>query len=213
MIEPSVYHEGARTEVVEFIPQKYSKVLEIGCGKGGFRANVSNNCEYWGVEPYQEVASIAKTRLDKVLVGTFDDVFNDLPDNYFDLIICNDVIEHMADHHTFYNKIKSKCEKNAYMIGSIPNVRFIQNLYELLIKKDWKYKEEGILDKTHLRFFTLASIKQDFLNSQFHTEKLYGINKTSFSKRTFSGLKMILFQFLLGEDTKYLQFGFRVKLK
>ena len=99
------------------------------------------------------------------------------------------------------------------MIGSIPNVRFIQNLYELLIKKDWEYKEEGILDKTHLRFFTLASIKQDFLNSQFHTEKLYGINKTSFSKRTFIGLKMILFQFLLGEDTKYLQFGFRVKLK
>lgn len=213
MVETSDYHEGTRTEVVDFIPQEYSKVLEIGCGKGGFLANISNECEYWGVEPYEEVARIAKKKLDKVLVGTFDDVFNDLPDNYFDLIICNDVIEHMIDHHTFYNQIKIKCREDAYMIGSIPNVRYIMNIYDVLIKKDWEYKEEGILDKTHLRFFTLNSIKRDFLNNQFDIEKLYGINKISFSRKTLSGLKMILFQFLLGEDTKYLQFGFRVKLR
>lgn len=213
MVETSVYHEGVRTEVIDFVPQEYSKVLEIGCGKGGFRVNVSNDCEYWGVEPYKEVANIAKKKLDKVLVGTFDDVFNDLPDNYFDLIICNDVIEHMINHHLFYDQIKVKCTKDAYMIGSIPNVRYIKNLYDVLIKKDWEYKEEGILDKTHLRFFTLKSIKQDFLNKQFHIEKLYGINKISFSKRRLSGLKMILFQFLLGADTKFLQFGFRVKIR
>ncbi len=213
MVESSVYHEGIRSEVIEFIPQKYSKVLEIGCGKGGFRVNVSNDCEYWGVEPYEEVANIAKKNLDKVLVGTFDNVSDDLPDNYFDLIICNDVIEHMVDHHIFYNQIKNKCVKGAYMIGSIPNVRYIKNLHEVLIKKDWGYKDEGILDRTHLRFFTLKSIKRDFLHNQFDIEKLNGINKISFSKRRLSGLKMILFQFLLGEDTKFLQFGFRVKLK
>lgn len=213
MVEPSVYHEGTRTEVVDFIPQEYSKVLEIGCGKGGFRVNISNDCEYWGVEPYEEVARIAKKKLDKVLVGTFDNIFNDLPDNYFDLIICNDVIEHMIDHYTFYNQIKIKCVKDAYMIGSIPNVRYIENLHEVLIKKDWEYKKEGILDRTHLRFFTLKSIKRDFLQHKFDIEKLYGINKISLSKRKLSSLKMILFQFLLGEDTKYLQFGFRVKLR
>ena len=159
------------------------------------------------------MANIAKKKLDKVLVGTFDDVFKDLPDNYFDLVICNDVIEHMIDHHTFYNQIKVKCVKDAYVIGSIPNVRYIWNLYDVLIKKDWGYKEEGVLDKTHLRFFTLNSIKRDFLNNQFHIEKLYGINEIVFAKKTLSGLKMILFQFLLGEDTKFLQFGFRVKLR
>ncbi|MBE0515558.1 class I SAM-dependent methyltransferase [Sulfurimonas sp.] len=213
MVESSAYYEGIRAEVAEFIPQKYSKVLEIGCGKGGFRANASDNCEYWGVEPNEEVANIAKTKLNKVIIGTFDDAFNDLPDNYFDLVICNDVIEHMVDHHMFYNRIKAKCAKDACMIGSIPNVRYIRNLYDLLIKKDWKYTEEGILDKTHLRFFTLKSIKQDFLKHQFKTEKLCGINKVYFSKRKLSNLKIMLLQLFLGEDTRFLQFGFRVKLK
>ena len=216
MPESSTYYINDRMNMVEFIPQKYSKVLEIGCGQGNFRINFANDCEYWGVEPYSAVAEVAKKKLNKVLVGTFDEVFNNLPDNYFDLIICNDVIEHMIDHHTFYSKVKVKCTKNAYMIGSIPNVRYIKNLYNIFIKKDWEYTKEGILDKTHLRFFTLNSIKRDFLSNQFNIDKLYGINKIAFEGKTFDIFKMILFELLfilLGQDTKFLQFGFRVQLK
>lgn len=165
------------------------------------------------MEPYEEVAKIASKELDEVLIGTFDDVFDAIPDDYFDLIICNDVIEHMVDHHDFYQKIKVKSTKDAYMIGSIPNVRYIMNLYNLLVKKDWKYEAEGILDRTHLRFFTVKSIKKDFEKAEFHIEKLYGINKIYFSKRRLSTLLMFLFQCLFSEDTKFLQFGFRVKIK
>jgi len=206
------YHEGIRSEMLEFIPKQYARVLEIGCGKGGFKKNLLLNCEYWGIEPYEEVATLAFKKLDYVLVSTFNDAYDDLPNDYFDLVICNDVIEHMYDHHEFYEKIQKKCVKNAYMIGSIPNVRYIMNLFNLLVQKDWKYKEEGILDRTHLRFFTLKSIKEDFKLFDFKVEKLYGINEIKFTKRSFSGLKMILFQKILGEDTKYLQFAFRIQL-
>ncbi len=213
MAQPTVYYEGIRKEIIDFIPQEYTKVLEIGCGRGGFRENVSKTCEYWGVEPHKDVAAIAAKNIDKVLTGTFEEVFDDLPDNYFDLVICNDVIEHMVDHHKFYEQIKAKCVKNAYMIGSLPNVRYISNLIELLRKKDWEYKETGILDKTHLRFFTNRSIKRDFLAHQFDIEKLYGINEISLSETTVTvRLKIILFHHLFGEDTKFMQFGFRIKL-
>lgn len=208
-----LYHNGTRSEMVDFIPDNYSKVLEIGCGEGGFKKNLLEECEYWGIEPYEEAASIAEKSIDKVLIGTFEDVLEDLPDNYFDLIICNDVIEHMNDHHKFYELIQKKCMKNSHMIGSMPNVRYIMNLYELLIKKDWLYRDEGILDRTHLRFFTLKSIIRDFENFDFVIEKLYGINKIVFSWKRLSGLKMNCFQFVMGKDTQFLQFGFRIKLR
>ncbi|MBL1244878.1 MAG: class I SAM-dependent methyltransferase [Sulfurimonas sp.] len=212
MDQESLYHEGVRVEILDFVPKKYAKVLEIGCGRGGFRNNLSSDCEYWGIEPYEKVANTAIEKLDKVLVGTFDEVFDEIPNDYFDLIICNDVIEHMVDHHSFYKKIRTKCTEDAYMIGSIPNVRYVMNLFELLIQKNWQYKEEGILDKTHLRFFTLQSIHHDFKVFNFKIEELHGINKMIFTKRTLSGWMMNIFQKILGSDTKYLQFGFRVKL-
>ena len=212
MDQESLYHEGVRVEILDFVPKKYAKVLEIGCGSGGFRNNLSSDCEYWGIEPYEKVANTAIEKLDKVLVGTFDEVFDEIPNDYFDLIICNDVIEHMVDHHSFYKKIRTKCTEDAYMIGSIPNVRYVMNLFELLIQKNWQYKEEGILDKTHLRFFTLQSIHHDFKVFNFKIEELHGINKMIFTKRTLSGWMMNIFQKILGSDTKYLQFGFRVKL-
>lgn len=207
-----IYYDGTRSEIADFIPEKYLKVLEIGCGERGFRKNLSRNCEYWGIEPYVLSANIAKQKLDKVLVGTFEQMLLELPDNYFDLVVCNDVIEHMPDHHQFYKNIKSKCIQNAYMIGSLPNVRYIVNLYHLLVKKEWCYEEEGILDRTHLRFFTLKSIEADFIDASFHIEVLKGINKIS-SKNILQGLKIKLAQFFLGEDILYLQFAFRVKIK
>ncbi|MDD2451419.1 MAG: class I SAM-dependent methyltransferase [Sulfurovum sp.] len=212
MSKHPIYYDGTRAEIVDFLPKKYLKVLEIGCGKGGFRTNLSKNCEYWGVEPYVPSANTAKQKLDKVLVGTFEQMLSVLPDNYFDLVICNDVIEHMPDHHQFYKDIKSKCVHNAYMIGSLPNVRYIVNLYHLLVKKEWRYEEEGILDRTHLRFFTLKSIEADFIDAAFNIEALKGINKIS-SKNILQRLKIKLAEFFLGEDILYLQFAFRVKIK
>jgi 2-polyprenyl-3-methyl-5-hydroxy-6-metoxy-1,4-benzoquinol methylase len=203
------YYKKIRPEIAQILPARYRKVLEIGCAEGGFKENL-NECEYWRVEPNQEVAEIANKRLFKVFHGTFDDVYQLLPKNYFDLVICNDVIEHMSDHYSFYENIRNVIKNDAYMIGSIPNVRYIGNLKELLIDKDWCYRDSGILDKTHLRFFTKKSIYRDFERYNFQIELLKGINGIDI--KSLYNIKLFILSLFLGSDTRYLQFSFRVKI-
>lgn len=211
MNQSSPYYEGVRKEVAKFLPGQYSRVLEVGCGEGGFHLNLKQHCEHWGIEPVHGAANIARSKLHRVLEASYLEAFGQLPDNYFDLVICNDVIEHMVNHDEFFRTIKQKITENAYLIGSIPNVRYIGNLFELLFMKDWKYKDEGILDRTHLRFFTDKSIKRTFRESGFIIEAFDGVNKVEFrltSLRMFLKNALVL---LFGKDTRFLQFGFRIR--
>ena len=198
--------------MVQFIPEYYSKVLEIGCGEGNFKNNLNYKNEYWGVEPNEIACSNAKKKLDRVLEGTYQDVEKDLPNSYFDLIICNDVIEHMRDHEKFLQSIKKKIKKNGVLISSVPNVRYVDNLFNLLKRKDWKYVNSGILDKTHLRFFTKKSLKRILEDNGFVIEIFKGINpkKRSSLLKQFNTNFLI---FLFGKDSRFLQFGFRIKQK
>lgn len=206
------YYEFDRKEMSTFLPADYTKVLEVGCGAGNFRKNLVLKNEYWGIEPVEVVASHAMSQLDNVLIGSYENVYSQIPDNYFDLIICNDVIEHMVDYDYFFESIKSKMKKNGVLIASIPNVRYISNLFYLLIKKDWKYTDSGILDKLHLRFFTKKSILRIVIGNGWIVEKIFGINPykpKSFLYRCAYGLASLL----LGFDIKYLEFGIQIRQK
>ena len=77
------YSPNLRSEVAFFLPDGYSRVLEIGCSYGTFRKNLSAPHEYWGVEPNEGVAATASQNLDRVLVGFYDEVKHQLPDHAF----------------------------------------------------------------------------------------------------------------------------------
>jgi 2-polyprenyl-3-methyl-5-hydroxy-6-metoxy-1,4-benzoquinol methylase len=131
------YFESNRRVMTDFLPANYSKVLEIGCASGGFREHLNSALEYWGVEPNELAASHAASHLTKVLVGRYDQIEGSLPDHYFDLVVCNDVIEHMVDHVDFFINIKKKVKPGAYLVGSLPNIRHITALIKLLVLRDW----------------------------------------------------------------------------
>ena len=192
--------------MMPFLPKHYSRILEIGCAEGNFRENLSKENEYWGVEPNVSIAAIASKKLDKVLIGTYQEIYNQIPNDYFDLVICNDVIEHMADHDEFFLSIKKKIKKDGYLVASIPNVRYLLNISDILVKKDWEYKDDGILDRTHLRFFTKKSLMRTIINNGFIIEKIEGINPYKGA----SGLKRYLYYLailLFGYDVRFMQFG------
>lgn len=198
------YFKGNRVELKNFIPSNSNRVLEIGCGEGGFRDSFSREVEYWGIEPNFEAYKVAKNNLYKIYNNTYEEVEGSIPNDYFDLIVCNDVIEHMVDHDIFFKNIKDKMKKDGRLLISVPNVRYIYNLYELIFEKDWRYRKEGILDRTHLRFFTKKSLINCVERNGYVIKSIEGVNGVNPS-----GLKKIIKFFLVftgNADTLNLQF-------
>ncbi len=174
--QKSEYFAFERSDVKPFLPTHYRRVLEIGCGEGRFSQHLHSAQEYWGIEPDFEASRISADRMSQALCGTFESRYAELPDDYFDLVICNDVIEHMPDHSWFLDRIKTKMTRKGLLVGSVPNVRYITNLVDLLVRRDWPYTNSGVLDRTHLRFFTEKSLSRSFLENGFAIEALQGIN-------------------------------------
>jgi len=205
-----VYFQATRPEMKPFLPSSYERVLEIGCGEGNFRSNLDQPHEYWGVEQNARAAHQASKKLDSVLVGNYQQVEPDLPDHHFDLIICNDVIEHMEHHVAFMRNIKRKLANGGSLVISIPNARLLSNLNHILFAKDWHYSDAGILDRTHLRFFTKKSLVRLLEETDWHIESLKGVNR--YGGRD-GGPRLVLSylaQFIYGSDCAYWQFAARV---
>src|SRR6266404_6550133 len=92
------YYQCDRAEMLPFVPQSVSRVLEVGCGAGRFGAEIrrSRKAEVWGIEAIPEIAAQAAERLDRVLTKNIEDGALELPSDYFDCIIFNDVLEHLT---------------------------------------------------------------------------------------------------------------------
>jgi 2-polyprenyl-3-methyl-5-hydroxy-6-metoxy-1,4-benzoquinol methylase len=172
-----VYMDYERPEMLRFIPQHASKILDVGCAMGSFgrRLKIEYSAEVWGVEINEDAASSASQWLDKVLCGPFDENL-DLPKHYFDCIVFNDVLEHFADPYAALDYAKELLNDGGKIVASIPNVRYFDNVWKLLVDKDWDYTQNGILDRTHLRFFTRNSILKTFNTLGYEIELIEGIN-------------------------------------
>ena len=211
-LENEGYYKNVRPEMLRYIPASAKTILEIGCGSGNFsRQLVKDGVETWGLEPFKESAKEAQLKLHKVLIGTLDEKLNELPNAYFDVIVMNDVIEHLLEPWDDIVKLKSKLKKEGVLVTSIPNVRYSKNIFKMIFNKDWKYTDDLILDRTHYRFFTKKSIKRMFHDSGYTIESMRGINTTkSFLYFPFAVLFNILF---LGSqlDMFYMQHATVVK--
>lgn len=210
-IKPDDYYSQNRNEMMDFIPNHAKKMLDIGCGEGFFSQQIKQklNAEVWGIELDKTRGNIAQTKIDKVFIGDIVELIDEIPDNYFDCIVFNDVLEHLVDPFSLLLDIKNKLKKDGTIVSSIPNVRYFLNLKNLLIKKQWKYEDAGILDKTHLRFFTFRSIVEMFNSLNYEIKIIKGINPINSWK--FSLLNILSFGYL--SDTKYMQFACVVKPK
>ena len=203
--KPKGYYDNIRFEMLKYLPRDSKKVLDIGCGNGCFAEVVKtqNKAEVWGIELMKEEADKARLVLDKVFDGPVEEHIDNLPDNYFEVIYFNDVLEHLIDPYTVLKKIKQKLSLNGVIIRSIPNVRYHNTFMNVLIKKDWKYEDYGVMDFTHLRFFTEKSIIRMYEEAGYKIKLSEGINKSRSIKPLLYNIPFLFTQL----DIRYPQFA------
>ncbi len=203
------YFRNDRNEMIKFVPSNIESVLEVGCSEGlfGKRLKELGVATVWGVEPNKNAALIAAKNLDYVFAGTFEEAQNTLKNQKFDLVVLNDVLEHFSNPEQVLNKVSHLLVDEGHVVCSIPNVRYAKHLYELLILKDWQYREEGILDNTHLRFFTKKSAINLFEKCGFSVIKSEGLRPLKYYK--FFIIDLVTF--FCHRDLQFLQFAFVAK--
>lgn len=159
------YYDNVNPELFARIPATARRILEIGCGVGEFARAVraaNPDTEYWGVELFAEAADAASALLDAVIVGDIEttEVMARLDrargDRLFDVLIFGDVLEHLNDPWRILAELRTRVSPGGVCVACVPNVSNWRLIKEQLSGR-WTYTDAGLLDRTHLRFFTRDS--------------------------------------------------------
>jgi SAM-dependent methyltransferase len=171
------YFGQTRPEMLQFIPDTAERLLDIGCSEGRFLAAVKAKlpgCETWGIEPAPEAARAARARVDRFIAGRLEDA--DLPEGHFDVITMNDVLEHIPYSEPVLARARRLLRPGGKLVLSLPNVRYYLTVRDFLVHKDWRYADCGVMDRTHLRFFTQKSAARLLRENGYDVLLNQGIN-------------------------------------
>lgn len=152
------YFMFSRPEVLNLIPAHSKRVLELGCGMGAMAIDLKEkyNCEVIGIEIDSNVAEFAQHNLDTVYSADVEN-FDLSKLGTFDCIVCADVLEHLRDPWKIVKELTSLLNDGGQLVVSLPNIANIEIIKELM-QSDFSYREAGLLDRTHLRFFTRKTL-------------------------------------------------------
>jgi 2-polyprenyl-3-methyl-5-hydroxy-6-metoxy-1,4-benzoquinol methylase len=176
-------------------------VLEVGCASGYLtKLLVERGCDVVGMEIDPDAADVAEKWADRVVVGDVDDedIWNYIKDESFDVLLLGDVLEHLRRPLAALRHAVRKLKPTGFVVTSMPNVAH-GDVRIALMNGRFQYSEWGLLDRTHLRFFTLETIRE-FLSEAglvvvdtkrvveplFHTE--LGVTRRDISPKTLDEL-------------------------
>ncbi|MFT3753408.1 MAG: class I SAM-dependent methyltransferase [Paludibacter sp.] len=200
------YFQNERQEMLKYISKNAINILEVGCSSGLFcKALQRPDREIWGVEINPEAAQRATEICTFVLCGDFNQVYDQLPKNHFDCVVFNDVLEHIYAPWDTIRMVKEILKPEGTIVSFIPNFRYVGNLItEIIWEGEFRYKPEGgILDDTHIRFFTSKSICRMFQEQGYEIVVHEGIRPCkSWKEKMF-----INFSFGILKDARYKQFA------
>lgn len=204
------YFHHQRRELVELVPPGMETILELGCGAGNtglLLKELFPSVKVVGIEINRAVAQQAGKLLDGVLVGDVEEIVSSLPDGAYDCVLAGDILEHLRDPWRVLQELARKLRGPGYVIASLPNIRYWQVSLGLVFGGEWAYSDAGILDRTHLRFFTKKGMLRLFHQLGYQPELIRPVRLRKLRTRIFNRITFGIFEELFA-----IQYLIRVRL-
>ena len=162
--------------VINFV-EAGSKVLDLGCATGYMAKELSKqNCETWGVDSDAVALKKATKYYKKVIFRNLDETKSlSVPKKYFDYVMVLDVIEHLLHPEIILSTLKTYLNHDGKLIISIPNIAHA-SIRWMLARGEFRYSSTGILDNTHVHFYTRDGITKLLKRLGFRVLKVVPTN-------------------------------------
>ncbi|GMT46031.1 MAG: SAM-dependent methyltransferase [bacterium] len=206
--ESESYFDSINSTLIDQLPENPGDILDVGCATGKLGEEIiqiKNPGSYVGIEVVGTVAEEAKKRLTYVYVGQAEEWMPKLKSKSFDWVILADSLEHTVDPWTILEEVNRLLKKEGHILISLPNVRNLGVITELLVNGTWNYRDFGIMDRGHLRFFTKKTILKMLDNYGFIVKKVYSNPRNRWKKLRGMFISRII-SLGLGQPSAYEEF-------
>ena len=185
----SDYYNGLNLKLLHAIPSGARRVLELGCANGRLGQKFKSMhpaVQWWGVDMSSVAVAAASQHLDKVFQMDLDNADLSVLEGGFDVIVLGNLLEHMRQPETLLGALHDLADADAQLVCCLPNMGHM-SVIERLVVGDISYDSAGLLDRTHLHFFSPSSAFKLFLDSgwvpDMKDEYRVEVQKTPFAER------------------------------
>ncbi len=189
--KPASYFSNARHDIVALLETgSNATILELGCGSGGTGRAVlaaGKAGRYVGIELNEAAASVAAESLSEVLVGDVQTLSLESYSDQFDALIISEVLEHLTDPWDVLRKLVTCVKVGGAIYASSPNIAYWGVLKELFLGR-FEYRPSGMMDRTHLRWFTPGSFSDLFETSGVKIKFLRPMRAPGWKAQALNGL-------------------------
>ena len=155
-------YANPREDVTAIVPRSARTVLDVGCSTGVMGAALAaRGHEVTGIEYDPVLAAEARTRLPTVHEADVEAMAaagTPVEGGPFDCIVFADVLEHLRDPWSVVRWAEPQIATGGSLVVSVPNIRHLETFVALGLRRRWPYKDVGIFDRTHLRFFARENL-------------------------------------------------------
>lgn len=174
------YYSNIRYDIITMIDKKVLdnfNVLEIGCGCGATLLQIQSNyknASVYGVELISDAIKIGGSILN-IIQGNIENKNLSYPEMYFDYIIFGDILQHLHNPLDTIKYVSRFLKNEGYILAGVLNILNFSVIIPLL-RGNFTYQDAGILDRSHLRFFTKKELLKLFIEADYSIESLYQKN-------------------------------------